>query len=140
MWLNIITVCSVQWLSAGGPQGRVGGDFGRPKPPISKANWACLAVCRPWGGLRPGLPEPPCVGMYKDSPRFRLSGSFLRWEGLFPLGTLWSLEYSRLGFPSCPRREVYLVLGKKRVKICTRQYIPVLSTFGGTRPESCEFW
>jgi hypothetical protein len=61
MWLNIITVCSVQWLSAGGPQGRVGGGFGRHKPPISKANWACLAVCRSSGGLRPRLLELPCV-------------------------------------------------------------------------------
>lgn len=54
MWLNIIIVCLVHRLSAGGPQGRVGGGFGQHKAPISTANWACLAVCRSWGGLRPG--------------------------------------------------------------------------------------
>lgn len=54
MWLNIIIVCSVHRLSAGGPQGRVGGGFGQHKAPISTANWACLAVCRSWVGLKPG--------------------------------------------------------------------------------------
>lgn len=105
MWLNIITVCSVQWLSAGGPQGRVGGGFGQHKPPISKANWACLAVWRPWGGLRPGLPELPCVEEMPLGPSRGpgLVSSFLRWEGLFSLGTLCPLEYSRPQFPQLPK-------------------------------------